>query len=157
MSKAHEGKETTSLVNKENFVTKTICKKCGNLAIEGMCESTLQGSMVQKEYFVAGTEPKVFCDCHVKMTICEESNRKAGIYCPGDSKTTGVYLKSGTEGTEDAEYVIPENADESCSVHKAFWDDWFDEREHDTKKEELPKQDVTKENWWEDMFRDWFW
>ena len=150
MTKAHEGKETTALVNAENLVSVAICKKCGKLAVDGMCDDTLQGNMSRKEYFVSGTEPKTSCDCHVELTICKESNQKAGIYCPGDAKETAVYLKTGTEGTEDAQYVMPENAEESCTVHKAFWDGWFEKEP----KEELNED--SEENWWGDFFHRWF-
>lgn len=153
MTKAHEGKEKKSLGETENLTEVTICKKCGNLAVEGLCEDTLQGNMAQKEYFVTGTEPKISCDCHVKMTVCEDSNAEAGIYCPSDSKSTKVYLKSGTAETEDAQYVAPENVSESCSVHKTFWDGWFDEKPEEDKPQENERPE---ENWWEDFFGNWF-
>lgn len=152
MTEAHKGKEKQALVDNESLITKVICKKCGKLAVEGICEDTLQGNMTRKEYFVSGTEPKTFCDCHVKLTICEESNHKAGIYCPGDSKVTGVYLKNGTEGTEDADCVAPQVTDEGCTVHKSLWDRWTD----DKKDEEVQQKPDGEKNWF-DEFLQFFW
>lgn len=157
MTEAHKGKSKTTLEDNTNLNSTIICKKCGKLALEDVCEDTLQGNMTQKEYFVSGTEPKTFCDCHVKLTICEESNRKAGIYCPSEAKTASVYLKSGTKGTEDVQYVVPENAEESCTVHKAFWDKWFDdESESDESWEKPQESEKQRENWWGNFFYNWF-
>lgn len=113
MEAAHEGKENHSLVNTKDFSSATICTKCGNLAKEGLCNNTLQGNMTRKEYFRKGEKPSKECDCHVEVTICKDSNMLAGSYCPSDSKVKNVYLTSGTAGTEDAQYVIPENLKKS--------------------------------------------
>lgn len=113
MEAAHEGKENQSLVNTKEFSAATICTKCGNLAKEGLCDNTLQGNMTQREYFRKGEKPSRECDCHVEVTICKDSNMLVGSYCPSDSKVKNVYLLSGTSGTEDAQYVIPENLKKS--------------------------------------------
>ncbi|MBR4808565.1 MAG: hypothetical protein IKZ65_08775, partial [Lachnospiraceae bacterium] len=47
------------------IVTASVCKKCGLLAIEGLCDHDPRGSMVVEEYFVEGTEPTESCTCHV--------------------------------------------------------------------------------------------
>jgi penicillin-binding protein 1A len=115
--------------------------------VEGLCDSTVQGNMTQKEYFASGTEPKENCDCHIKFSVCQESNANAGNYCPNEDVTTAVYLKAGTEGTEDAKAVVPENIGESCEVHKNFWNQWF---------EEPSKPEESEGGWWEKFFRNWF-
>ena len=155
MTEAHTGKENVALVNDENLMTAVICTKCGNLAVEGMCEDTVQGNMSRKEYFTATTVPTKDCDCHVTVTLCEDSGLKAGTFC---SKLEKTYLKDAIEGTVDCEYVLPENAEETCEEHKYFWDPWFDEgqpkEEHEEDAPEEPEEQ--EEHWWDrDMFH-WF-
>jgi len=83
--------------------------------------------MTAEEYFVKGAAPILSCTCHVEKTLCSHSGRQKGIFCPNDAAVTKVYLKSGTEGTADAAYVMPEIADTACDVHISFWDPWFDD------------------------------
>ena len=161
MREAHEDKEKATLVSTEDLVSVSICKKCGNLAVEGLCDNTVQGNMTQKEYFASGTEPKANCDCHIKFSVCQESNAKAGNYCPNEDVTTAVYLKAGTEGTEDAKAVVPENIGESCEVHKNFWNQWFEKlpvEEHNPPIHDVepPMSEQEKHSWWEGIFSDWF-
>ncbi len=164
MEQAHADKENDALVNAENLVTETICKKCGNLAIEGICEDTLQGDMAAQEYFVEGTQPKTMCDCHVPVTVCKDSGLKAGLFCPETAQEEKVYLKTGTEGTADANYVLPENMENTCDVHTNFWDPWFgdDETEEsekpdgDSETDRPNEQPEENHNWWEAIFGNWF-
>lgn len=123
MEQAHSDKENVSLVDNANLVSADICTKCGNLAVEGMCDDTVQGNMTRKEYFANGTEPAKSCDCHVLVTLCEDTGALAGNYCPEISKT---YLKEATAGTEDVEYILPEDLANTCTVHKHFWNQWYD-------------------------------
>ena len=139
MQEAHQEKETTSLTDFTVLTSATICTKCGKLAVEGLCEDTLQGNMTRVEYFAKGTEPTAECDCHVLITVCEESGRQANQYCPSSKTEDRVYLKSGTEGTADAEYVLTEELEKICTEHKSFWNYWTDdESEHDSETEEKP-------------------
>ena len=166
MREAHRGMSTTALINSDNLINVLICKKCGNLAVEGLCDNTVQGNMTQKEYFANGTEPNTSCDCHVKVSVCNSSNAEAGGYCPNENVTTGVYLTSATEGTEDAKAVVPENIGESCEVHKHFWNQWFENESSDEPPmyEEPAEPEEPEDSWWEnsndswwsDLFRGWF-
>ena len=126
MKQAHAGKNNVPLVGEDELTKVTICTKCGKRAIPGMCDSTLQGNMTEEEYFVKGAAPILSCTCHVKKTLCAHSGRQKGIFCPNDSAVVKVFLKSGTEGTADEAYVMPEIADTACDVHTSFWDQWFD-------------------------------
>lgn len=125
MRQAYKGDPSASsiLFDKTNLVSVEICTKCGNRATRGLCDNTVQGNMTRKEYFVKGTEPTTACDCHVKLTICEASQKLANKFCPWDGKETNVYLKQGTEGTADAEAVA--SVEESCEVHEDFFDSLF--------------------------------
>ncbi len=125
MEQAHEGKTNIPLIEEDELTCVTICTKCGKRAIEGTCDSTLQGDMTAEEYFVKGTAPILSCTCHVKKTLCIVSGGQKGIFCPSDRYVTNVYLKSGTKGTADYAYVIPEKAEKACTVHTSFWDEWL--------------------------------
>ena len=105
----------------EILQTVSICAKCGGLAVEGLCDHSVQGDMIREEFYVPGTAPFQFCDCHVKVDICTSSGELAGMWCPERTRTERVYLREGTEGTADAEAVVPEA---SCSVHQN-WRDWL--------------------------------
>lgn len=155
MTEAHADKENKTLIDSTDLVTAEICTKCGNLAVEGMCDDTVQGNMTQKEYFVSGTEPTDACDCHVKITFCEESGLKANTFCP---KSTQTYLKEAVEGTQDCEYVLPENAEKVCVEHRYFWDPWFDDKteEDQEENENTHPHEEPDEHWWDGGFFPWF-
>lgn len=107
-----------------------ICTKCGKLAVDGLCDETLQGDMIRQEYYVPGTEPAEKCDCHVKITVCSESGMKAGIYCPTADKVTKVYLKKASAGTADDGYQMPSGLDEKfCTTHTHIWSSFFDKKD----------------------------
>lgn len=169
MQQAHEGETGVALADTAELLTERICTKCGNLAIEGLCDDTLQGDMTREEYFVPGTEPKTMCDCHTLVTACQESGLKAGLFCPEESKEERVYLNSGSDGTADAAYVMPETLISECDVHTHFWDPWFGGIGEDTEDEESLNGsheddssggDVSSQEngtgWWSDIFGDWF-
>ena len=125
----------------DQLVSCRICTKCGNLAVTGLCDSTVQGDMTAEEYYVPGTQPKQSCTCHVKAELCTGSNMPAGRFCPSDSLETYVYLKEATPGTEDEPFVCPYDLDgETCSEHTSFFSGWFhsDRDEKDEPANEIP-------------------
>lgn len=144
MRQAHadEGSDS-SLADVSKLVQAKICTKCGNLAVSNVCEQTIQGDMTRAEYFVKGTQPTEVCECHVKVTICEESQKTAGSYCPWNIKNTQVYLREATSGTEDAEAVAPGIEGEICDVHTSLWESWFGGEE----------QEEEETHWWEKLWR----
>lgn len=108
--------ETKSFDKPDSIVAAKICTKSGKLAAEGLCDEYAGGSTVKTEYFAKGTVPTEKCDVHVKVTICTESNRKAGKYCPASSLKDVVYLvKKETAKTFDTPYILPEK---TCNIHK---------------------------------------
>lgn len=154
MEDAHRDKEDISLVDTENLTSVTICTKCGKLATHGLCDDTVQGNMTQEEYYVKGTQPKSACDCHVRVSICEESQMAAGIYCPNRTTQDGVYLKTASAETQDSWYVVPENTEETCDVHVHFWDQWFGNDSDDQREEQ--EEPEKNSNWWDDLFTEIF-
>jgi penicillin-binding protein 1A len=164
MQQAHQGLAYRSFEGTESLMPAVICTKCGELAVEGLCDATVQGNMTQTEYFVAGTEPAESCSCHVAYTYCEESGQIAGNYCVLSGKVSQVYLVQGTEGTADAEAVAPED-DTVCQMHQSWWNVLFPEGEgtqewEDTpppahEDEEQPAERPGRDDryWWNDWFR----
>ena len=120
MSRAHESREYMHLSSEDGLKTVVICKKCGKVAIEGLCDSTQQGDMTVTEFYLPGTEPTEKCDCHVSVKVCDSSGLKANKYCKDTH--TEVYLKSATPGTADEEYVLPDYLESGeCKEHKSSW------------------------------------
>ena len=134
MSRAHESLADTEFAATDQLVKCIICTKCGKIAVTGLCDVTEQGDMTAVEYFASGTEPREECDCHVAVEVCTSSGEKAGSYCPHTKRH--VYLRSASEGTVDADYVLPENlkGSHSCSEHTSMWSEWWNN--HNGKSEE---------------------
>ncbi|MBQ9346438.1 MAG: PBP1A family penicillin-binding protein [Oscillibacter sp.] len=96
---------------------RTVCAKCGQLAVEGLCDSTVQGDMARTEWFAPGTAPVLRCTCHVRLDLCAETGQRAGLYCR--DRISRVFLREGTEGTADADAVCPNL--EPCTLHRRWW------------------------------------
>ena len=118
--------------------TATICTKCGNLAVSGLCDETVQGNMTRTELFDPDGVPTKSCTCHVRVELCEVTHQRAGLYCR--NRYSRVYLREGTSGTADAPYVMPSESDR-CSAHTR-WTDWLlpEEREEREREEEYGYQ-----------------
>lgn len=123
MEKVHE--ETKKLGKKfekpEDIVVRRICSKCGNLAVQGLCDEAEGGSTVYKEYFALGTEPAKNCTCHVKYAFCRESGKLANEACPKEDIYYRVLLqKSETSNTADTQNTVAHNIGKDiCDVHTA--------------------------------------
>ncbi len=129
MERAHQGLEDRRFNGGEDLVRRKICTKCGDLAVDGLCEDTVQGNMTRREWFVPGTEPEKECSCHVTVELCESSGQPAGRFCPRSGTETKVYLLEGTPGTADEAAAVPENLGEACTVHAHWWSWLFPEWE----------------------------
>ena len=87
----------------------SVCKKCGKLAVNKLCNKASGGSQVITEYFARNTIPTEKCDCHVKVTICEDSKLLARDDCP--HKKTVIMVKRPEDGsniTADNDELVPE-------------------------------------------------
>ena len=141
MRRVHEDKQDIGFSGAENLSVCEICTKCGKRATKGLCDSTLQGDMTVREYFAPGTVPTRYCDCHEAVNICTASGKRAGEYCPEEEVTTKIYLKQGSEDTEDEKYVLPGSLkNDVCDQHKSWWDRWFGSGQQDTGEED-PSQE----------------
>lgn len=116
----------------------TVCSKCGKKAISGLCDNTLQGDMTEVVYLPEDMVPDEKCDCHEEVKICNETGERANEDCPDTS--IAVYLKTGTAGTDDEAYVLPESLKNgTCQTHNSLWDRLMNrngEEEKDNEKNE---------------------
>lgn len=126
MEYAHEGLEYTEFQRPYNIVEAEVCAESGKLAVAGLCDSDPRGSQIITEYFESGTVPTEVCDVHVKATICLESGKVAGEYCPPESRHEAVYIKKDLSLIlnieqyiiTDLPYVItPEMLNDVCDIH----------------------------------------
>lgn len=124
MSEVHDYLEDTEF-SYAGGQTYTICSKCGKLATSGLCDSTVGGDTTEEIYFISGTEPASYCDCHVSVRVCRESGQTAGVYCTDTEYR--VYLKTADADTKDAAYVLTGYISTSCETHTHFWSEWFDD------------------------------
>lgn len=112
MEKVHKVKKlkNKNFKKPEDIITRKICKKCGKLAVYGLCDRALDGNDIKIEYFARGTQPKESCDCHVKYTF---SNSTGNMAETGASASTNdkVYLNKDESTykaqTKDTPYLIP--------------------------------------------------
>lgn len=124
MERAHQDLDYRSFSGTGDLERAAICTKCGGLAVEGLCDSTVQGDMTRREYFAPGAAPVEECDCHVAVEVCQRSGRTAGTYCPWVDVETKVYLREASEGTGDTAFVLTPEIEASCDIH-CSWLDWL--------------------------------
>lgn len=86
----------------DSIITADICTKCGKLAIVGICDKALSGNCIKTEYFAKGVAPTEKCTCHVKVSVCSDSNHIACKDCPVTSVKEVIYLIKDESG-----YYIP--------------------------------------------------
>lgn len=118
MGRIHEGLEYKDFTKPDGIVAATVCKKSGKLAVEGLCDCDPRGSMVETEYFAAGTEPTEVCDHHISATICTASGLLANEFCPAENRQTSVYIIGGSPNTEDGPYLLTDTQNQ-CTLHNA--------------------------------------
>ncbi len=121
MGRIHENLEYKDFAQPEGIATAAVCKKSGKLAVEGLCSADPRGSMVETEFFAAGTVPTEYCDHHVSATICTASGMLANEFCPGENRKSGIYIVGGSPGTEDSPFLLSSSLSNEnyCTVHTA--------------------------------------
>ena len=119
--KAHSSEDSEKFKEPKNIVSKYICQKNGKLG-SVLCEEAGAGYM---EKFVKGTEPKEYCNDHIKELICTKSNRLAGEYCPKEDVEYKIIYdrseykpkKHGNIYPDDYEYLPVLY----CNIHDEEW------------------------------------
>ena len=145
-----------SFTGMEGMTGRDICLKCGDLAVDGLCDNTVQGNQTRMEYFVPGTEPTENCSCHVALSRCGQSGHAAGRYCPPEQVEKTAWLKEGTAGTPDAEAVLDPKIAGTCPIHSSWWDRFFSEEEPEdpvSPQPEVPDREEPHGGWFN--WRDW--
>ena len=119
MSEVHKGLEGKRYKQPSNIVTASVCMDSGLIATDA-CSEDQRGSRVYTEYFVKGTVPKETCSCHVRVNVCEETNKlSSDRYCP--NVVSKVFITRPNSDTDtswksagDAGYML---SAEYCDVH----------------------------------------
>lgn len=121
MGRIHENLEYRDFTQPEGITTAAVCKKSGKLAVEGLCDADPRGSMVETEFFAAGTVPTEYCDHHVSATICTASGMLANEFCPQENRQGGIYIVGGSPDTEDGPFLLSDSLSQEnyCTVHTA--------------------------------------
>lgn len=121
MERIHQTEDRTfgKFQKTDHIISRQICSKCGNLAVEGLCDQAQGGSTIVTERFVAGTEPQENCTCHIKYTFCGKTNALAGENCPKEDQYDRVLLqKQETSKTADSPNIVTEKIKkELCKFH----------------------------------------
>lgn len=119
MEKLNQDYAPVSFKKPSSITSAVICTKCGNLAIDDLCEDAIGGSCAKQEYFAKDSVPTETCNCHIRCKICKSSSHLAGDGCPATQIYTAVYLqKNESAHTSDSSLVIPSYLSGSiCEVH----------------------------------------
>ncbi len=151
MTKIHDGLENKPIIDSApaelGLVKLTVCSVTGKIATEA-CELDLGGHKPVSAWFAAGTEPTEMCDWHTLYTVCPESGKIAGQYCPVDEssavksllhvpsdsiyweltkKLRDEYLPGMLPGLEEGEDISGINPDSPqykeyfCDIHTETW------------------------------------
>lgn len=119
MSRIHEDLPYEDFPKPKGITAVSVCRESGKLAIDGVCSADPRGSTVYTEYFAEGTAPTEYCDHHILVNICSETGQLAGPNCPSQV-ASGVYIIGGTPNTEDAPYLLTEEAlANTCQYHNS--------------------------------------
>lgn len=107
-----------------SIVEASICSKCGNIAVPGLCDKNEYGNLITKEIFANGTVPSQKCTCCVSVTLCKESGQLAVAGCT-DTYTRILLNKDESNeirshGTYDTKYCLTEDMKKSCTLHSTY-------------------------------------
>lgn len=118
MGRIHAELKTKDFTRPKGITQATVCKKSGLLPLEGVCDLDPRGSQNYTEYFAKGTVPTETCDHHVLLTICKESGKLAGEFCPEDQVEKKAYIVGAEQGSGDYGYCATKELLEStCDLH----------------------------------------
>ena len=123
MNAIHKELPNKKFEQPSGIVTATICKSSGLLATDE-CRQDPRGNQVISEIFLKGTVPTKTCDCHVKVSVCEDSGKLASEFCEHVSEKVYITRPNSGETTSwksaaDAEYMLPEELTSTCDIHVA--------------------------------------
>lgn len=122
-----KGGEKTFAVSAD-VIRVSYCKDSGKLLADA-CTHDPRGSRLETGWFVKGTEPTAFCDCHV---LCEYDAEYGGIchgYCPRENRKTVALIRVERHFplqiyVSDAQYVYggdPYSMDPNLNTSQAYF------------------------------------
>ncbi len=91
MNILHQGLPSADFAEPAGMVTAAYCLDSGALPTS-LCRSDERGSRVAYGKFFAGDVPTSACKLHTAVSICTESGRLAGSYCPASTVEPAVRL-----------------------------------------------------------------
>lgn len=92
MSEVHKGLPNKDFERPSGFVEREICTVSGKLATD-ICRLDPRGNVVRKEIFIDGTQPREYCDLHVKLKIDKTNGKLANEFCPIENIEEKVFIK----------------------------------------------------------------
>lgn len=94
MKTIHDGLEDKEIIEADptslGLVKRTVCSVSGLLATDA-CKDDADHKPTT-DWFVAAEAPTAYCDMHVTMNICIDSNAIATQFCPAEAVTTTSYV-----------------------------------------------------------------
>lgn len=133
MTEVNKNKKVKSIMKKpDSIVSARICKMSGKLAVDGVCDKDIRGSMVYTELFTRNSVPDTYCDRHIAVEICTDSKLPVSEFCPaGKKKKVSMLTNVDPESsyTSDSPYIYKKDA--ICKIHKTSPSDRISEDEAD--------------------------
>lgn len=167
MQRLHQDLEPKNFATTNNIVRVSVCNVSGKLPT-GFCSLDPRGSRVYTEIFIKGTEPKDYCDGHVKADIHVPSGKLATEHTPPWQVESRIFIKRPVP-------YYPQNhggitpADYGYEIPKTYYDPLTDggsfppfldestEGSVNDDSEDLPpdnQEDILDDDMLEDIIRD---
>lgn len=117
MRKANEGLTTDDIKKPSGIVEVEVCKDSGLLATD-LCKNDPRGDRTHTEMFIAGTEPKSYCETHVNAEVNRINGSLATDNTPAYLKYSKIFIKKEHPNsvTADYNYVLPSSYDNNVST-----------------------------------------
>ncbi|KNF09254.1 penicillin-binding protein 1A [Gottschalkia purinilytica] len=131
MKSAHKKLPAKNFKMPNNIVRRNVCTVSGKLATD-LCRQDPRGNVVRSEIFVKGTEPKDYCDMHVRVNIDTVSGMLASDKCPSSLVASRVFIKRnppynpskhGGIVPDDYKYTVPTKTCDHSSHYNKKEDD----------------------------------
>ncbi|MDO5555348.1 MAG: DUF5011 domain-containing protein, partial [Clostridia bacterium] len=121
LEQAHKGLEgkTFAQTKPDEVVAVAVCKDSGFLVTEA-CKNDPRGNRAYTEYFVKGTVPTKYCECHVKVAICRQTGLLANEFCTDKEEKVFITRPDYETNTAwkravDAKYML--TIKDTCTAH----------------------------------------
>ena len=110
-----QGLEDIGFPRPEGIVAATVCARCGNLAVGGICDMDPRGSMVITEYFAPGTAPTQTCTCHAQVEVCAVSGMLPSEDCT-ERELRSFMVLSAADAAQPTWDAVAQAPTEICTV-----------------------------------------